>query len=78
MNGDFELKCLFTLKIGLTLANSDRTACTNMLSNNSDGWHLSMQACFSLKIQHISQSGPLVTWFLRVTANRKNAKRAYF
>ena len=51
----FKPKCLFMLKISLTLANSDRTICTNMFSSNSDGWHLAIQACFSLKIQHIPQ-----------------------
>ena len=46
-----------TLKFGLILASSDRTTCTNMFSSNSDGWRLPVQACFSLKIQHIPQSG---------------------
>ena len=34
--------CLFTLKIGLTLANIDRTACTNTFSV---GWRLVIYAC---------------------------------
>ena len=51
--------------------------------NNSDGWHLAMQAYFSLKIQHIPESGPLAKWFLgnttlkckkcRVTKNSSKA-----
>ena len=64
---DFEPKCLLTLKIGLTLANRDRTACTNTLSNNYEG-SLAMHTCFSLKIQHILLSDPLVMRFLCVTA----------
>ena len=48
----FGLKCLFTLKIGLTLANSDRATCTNMFSSNSDGWHLAMQAFFTKNSAH--------------------------
>ena len=60
-------------KIGLSFAISDRVTCTNTFSNNSDGWRPVMQACFLLKIQHISQSGPLVTWFLRNTAKQKNS-----
>ena len=67
LHHSFELRCLFTLKIGLTLANSDRTTCTNMFSSNSDGWRLA--ACLSLKNQRIPQTGPLVT---RDTTKRKN------
>ena len=56
----------------IKLANSVRKTCTNMFSNNSDGWRLAMQACFVLKIQHIPQFGHLVTWFLLDAASRKN------
>ena len=62
--------------INFVWPNSDRTACTNKFSSNSDGWHLAMQACFSL---HIPQSGPLVMWFLHETEESiKMPKNAYF
>ena len=54
-------KVLVYGEIGLTLTNSDRTACTNTLSNNPNGLQ---QACFSLKNQCIPFPGPLVTWLL--------------
>jgi len=34
----------------LALANSDMETCANTFSSNFDGWHLAIQACFSLKI----------------------------
>ena len=68
----FKPKCLLMLKIGLTLANSDRTACTNMLSNNSDSWRLAMQACFSLKIQHISMGCHLSLNYKKLLVYKKH------
>jgi len=61
----------------VTPANSDRTTYTN---TSQTIVMAAMQACFSLRTQHVPQSDPLVTWFLRNTAKWKNpikCKSAY-
>ena len=46
---------------------------TYTFSNNSNDWHLAKQVCFSLKIQRILHSGPLLTWFLHVIAKTEES-----